>query len=229
VEVQRIDGITCPWKVRGWRDTFPISGEGDKCFPKLEGQTQDNLPFGPWHDQGRFTARRVMGEERYTMLLQAQTSATATFAQRRLREMRIEGFFDPQHTRSVRVRLLTYNNGLARPLLCAITIEAHLGPAGVLITRTSTASVPVVEYMPASEVRSALNPHHRDACSSRLTSAHPLPSLLIASTSSHLVESRWISGARARRRVLLSHMDGRTDDQGALRVRRLAHLPRLLL
>jgi len=87
------------------------------------------------------------------MLLQAQTSATATFAQRRLREMRIEGFFDPQHTRSVRVRLLTYNNGLARPLLCAITIEAYLGPAGVLITRTSTASVPVVEYMPASEVQ----------------------------------------------------------------------------
>ena len=73
------------------------------------------------------------------------------YAMMKLNDLDASGFFDPRHTRRARVRILTYNNGLARPMLCALTIEARLSPTGVLSTEFKTAAVPVQEYMQANK------------------------------------------------------------------------------
>ena len=166
VEVQRVDGIACPWKVGGWRDTYPVKGEhassGDGCFPRLiKGSTEDTDPFGPWYDDERYHSRFVFGESRYTALVGEQNENSLAvgassenrlqYAMMKLNDLDASGFFDPRHTRRARVRILTYNNGLARPMLCALTIEARLSPTGVLSTEFKTAAVPVQEYMQANK------------------------------------------------------------------------------
>ena len=37
-------------------------------------------------------------------------------------------------TRKARVRMTTYNTNLARPVLCAMSVEANLSPMGYLTT-----------------------------------------------------------------------------------------------
>ena len=57
-------------------------------------------------------------------------------------------FFDNFLTRSARLRMVTYNSGLERPLLCQLVIEASLKPSGQIATRILIESVPVVDYLP---------------------------------------------------------------------------------
>ena len=79
-----------------------------------------------------------------------------TFAFRAVDELVKSGFFDMQRTRKARVRLLTYNNGLRRPMLTETNIEAALSPSGLLARDIETRSVPVQEYMPETWIGQTL-------------------------------------------------------------------------
>ena len=65
--------------------------------------------------------------------------------QKRVEELVSSGFINPLKTRTVRIRLLAYNDALA--MFCALVVEATLSPTGVLETAFQTASFPVQEYM----------------------------------------------------------------------------------
>ena len=156
VEVQRVDGETCPWRVGNWNSTYRIDGEfALPCFPGLGDDTKDRDPFGPWFDNTRYEAyedKHFKGVWRYIF----EMPRDQTFAYRAVDELVQSGFFDAQRTRKARVRLLTYNNGLRRPMLTETNIEAALSPTGLLTRVISTHSVPVQEYMPETWIQQTL-------------------------------------------------------------------------
>ena len=156
MEVTRIDPQRCPWKVPGWNTTYRYSplvdGRGTMtphdqvCYPALDESTVDYKRFGPWHDPQRFNARMEFGEYRYYVDLVRE----AEFARLQVQDLSNANFVDPLRTRTVRLKLLLYNNGL--PMLCSMSIEAELSVTGVMRTRVNTYSFAVQEYLPHSYI-----------------------------------------------------------------------------
>jgi hypothetical protein len=102
VEVERVDGVSCPWRAGNWEQEYRIKGEeNNPCYPALLPATVDVKPFGPWYDPVRYRSQRRFGQERYTFEL----SDDEDFAAISIGELVGIGFFDSKRTRSVRLAL----------------------------------------------------------------------------------------------------------------------------
>jgi len=151
MEVMRVDGDKCAWKVGAWRNRYRLtlvqermgepSSEDDGCYGPLDGNNADQKPFGPQYDDERYTAQWVYEEWRYIIDL----SRDPAFAKKRLKEMITSGFVDPVSTRTARIKMLLYNNAL--PMFCTLSIEGSLSATGVMRPSFNTASFPIQEYM----------------------------------------------------------------------------------
>ncbi len=147
VEVERVEN-DCPWRQpENWNESYRVGGEANQlCFPALNPGTVDTVAFGPRHDPQRFEAEEdphMPGRWRYLF----DFPKDKQFGFLSVNELVDSGFLDGQRTRTAKVRILTYNNGLRRPMLTATDIEAVLTPTGMLTRSATVQSVPVMEYM----------------------------------------------------------------------------------